>query len=109
MVNQKERLNIFSDQSGWKKARGYWGLVVTLYSPSKPRDRSHYEQFKNYHSSLYRMVEPTSVTLRSQPALNKVLHAAFVSYIRFAGGLLKESESFLLIIWQALLKILSID
>ena len=33
------------------------------------------------------------MTPGSQPALNKVLHAAFVSYIRFAGGLLKESDA----------------
>src|SRR5262249_33672982 len=26
------------------------GLVVTVYNPAKPRDRSHYERFRSYHA-----------------------------------------------------------
>jgi hypothetical protein len=61
------------------------GLVVTLYSPAKPRDRSHYEHFKAYHQTLYQLVEPTSVTPGSKPALARALHAAVVTLIRYAG------------------------
>lgn len=59
------------------------GLVVTLYSPAKPRDRSHYERFKHYHGSLYRFVEPTSITPGTKPALKRTLHAAFVIAVRY--------------------------
>ena len=38
------------------------GLVVTVLNPGKPRDRSHFEHFRSYHQSIYRWVEPTSVT-----------------------------------------------
>ena len=44
--------------------------MVTMYSASKPRDRSHYESFHPYHKALYRHVEPTSVTLFALPSRN---------------------------------------
>ncbi len=63
------------------------GLIVTMYSPSKPRDRSHFERFRSYHNRLYAQVEPTSVTPFSPPALDRALHAALVGYVRQAGPL----------------------
>lgn len=38
------------------------GVVFTLYGTTRPRDRSHYENFKNYHESFYQYVEPSSAT-----------------------------------------------
>jgi hypothetical protein len=58
------------------------GLVVSHYSATKPRDRSHYEQFVPFHESLYRWVEPTSVTPFSLPSRNRSLHAALVVLVR---------------------------
>jgi len=68
------------------------GLVVTLYSPTKPRDRSHYEDFVGYHTALYRNVEPTSVTPLALPARTRALHAALVIAERHGGGL-SENDS----------------
>jgi superfamily II DNA or RNA helicase len=62
------------------------GLVVTLYSSARPRDRSHYESFKPYHLTLYRQVEPTSVTPFALPARQRALHAALVVLARFLLG-----------------------
>ena len=53
-------------------------IVTTLYSPSKPRDRSHYETFSSYHQALYRYVEPTSITPWAKPARERALHAALI-------------------------------
>ena len=58
------------------------GLVVTMYSPSKPRDRSHYERFRPYHERLYANVEPTSVTPLSPPAVDRALHGIIVATVR---------------------------
>ena len=61
------------------------GLVVTVYNPSKPRDRSHYEHFRSFHERLYAQVESTSVTPYSRPSLLRALHAVMVAYVRQRG------------------------
>lgn len=61
------------------------GLVVALYSPSKPRDRSHYEHFRAYHESIYRHVEPTSVTPFAVPVRERALHALVIAFARIWG------------------------
>lgn len=63
------------------------GIVITLYSSTKPRDRSHYETFKSYHQALYRYVEPTSVTPWAKPALERALHASLIAVVRVTGYL----------------------
>src|SRR5204862_2727468 len=68
--------------------RQWWsrpGLIATIFSATKPRDRSHFEKFRSYHERLYAQVEPTSVTPFSPPVLDRALHAVLVSYVRQAG------------------------
>ncbi|MYD45473.1 MAG: hypothetical protein F4W92_03900 [Gammaproteobacteria bacterium] len=61
------------------------GIVITNYNPSKPRDRSHYENFRSYHQCIYRYVEPTSVTAFAAPVRERALHALVVILCRFWG------------------------
>jgi hypothetical protein len=61
------------------------GLVVTIYNTGKSRDRSHFEHFRTYHSTLYKQVEPTSVTPWAIPVRKRALHALLVSMIRILG------------------------
>lgn len=58
------------------------GLITTLYSTRKPRDRSHFEGFRPYHEKLYANVEPTSVTPWSRPAVERALHGLIVAFVR---------------------------
>lgn len=64
------------------------GIILTLFSPSKPRDRSHYETFSTYHQALYRHVEPTSITPWSPPARDRALHAALILLVRLTEYLM---------------------
>jgi hypothetical protein len=58
------------------------GLVVTLLNIHKPRDRTHYEQFRAFHMSFYRAVEATSVTPFVPRALDRALAAMLVAAAR---------------------------
>lgn len=68
-------------------------IVLTLFSPSKPRDRSHYETFSTYHQSLYRYVEPTSITPWAAPARDRALHAALIILVRLSGHLMSNNDA----------------
>lgn len=69
------------------------GLVVTYFNATRPRDRSHYETFMDYHRALYRYVEPASVTPWSPPARRRALHAALVLLVRHRLGLAAENRA----------------
>jgi hypothetical protein len=58
------------------------GIVLTHYNRRRARDLSHFENFRPYHDSFYRFVEPTSVTPFSAPARYRALHAALVILLR---------------------------
>jgi hypothetical protein len=58
------------------------GLVVVVLNLHKPRDRTHFEQFGNFHRSFYRAVEATSVTPWAARALDRALAAVVVAAAR---------------------------
>lgn len=71
-------------QATSRVGRKYPGLVVTMYNWARPRDLSHYERFRNYHETIYRYVEPTSVTPFSPRARDRALAAILVGMVRLA-------------------------
>lgn len=68
------------------------GLVIALYNMMRSRDRSHYEQFMQYHSAFYRYVEATSLTPFSDRARDRGLHALFVTLCRYLEPTISENE-----------------
>ncbi|CAM3505571.1 MULTISPECIES: DISARM system helicase DrmA [Saccharibacillus] len=74
-------------QASSRIGRKYPGLAITVYNPYRPRDLSHYQNFKAYHSRLYQYVEGTTATPFASRARDKTLHAIAVSLLR-----LRETE-----------------
>ncbi|MGC7872099.1 helicase-related protein [Desulfosporosinus sp. SYSU MS00001] len=86
IVGQPKMTAQYIQVSG-RVGRRWWespGLIFTLYSNTKSRDKSHFEHFKEYHQKLYAQVEPTSVTPFSDSCLDRGLHAIIIGFLRQA-------------------------
>ncbi|WP_043425137.1 helicase-related protein [Arthrobacter sp. 162MFSha1.1] len=69
------------------------GLVLSLLRAARPRDRSHYESFKAFHESLYKHIEPTSITPWSGASRRRALRAALVILVRHGAGLRSNADA----------------
>ena len=69
------------DEPRWTSG-GQAGLVLALLNVHKPRDRLHYEGFRQFHACFYRAVEATSVTPWAARALDRALAAVVVAAAR---------------------------
>ena len=70
------------------------GLVIVLLHMMRARDKGHFEQFRAYHQTLNRMVEPTSAAPYACRTLEKALHAVFVTLVRHQiGELFEEADA----------------
>lgn len=69
------------------------GVVTTLFRSNRARDRSHFETFRSFHESLYRAVEPTSVTPWSLASRERSLAGALVLLVRHSFASLSSNQS----------------
>ena len=94
LVNGQPKLTAEYIQATSRIGRGEVpGVVIACYSPSKSRDRSHYESFRDFHDRFYSYVEPTSVTPGSLPAIERALHAALITVVRHGSSLSKNKDA----------------
>ena len=94
LVNGQPKLSSEYIQATSRVGRGkVKGLVLTCFSPTKPRDRSHFESFRHFHESFYSFVEPTSVTPASFPAIERALHACLITVIRHVTSLSSNQDA----------------
>lgn len=69
------------------------GFVFTIYSGLKARDKSHFEQFCQYHEAFYKYVEATSVTPFAERARDRALQTLYVVLCRYYIDVLTENDS----------------
>ncbi len=69
------------------------GLIISLLNPNVYRDRSHFENFTNWHSKLYASVEPASVTPFTKRSLDRTLGSVLTILIRILGNSNKVQNS----------------
>ena len=69
------------------------GLVFANYYCSQARSLSHYENFRPYHESFYRFVEPSAATPYTYQVRRRALHAALVITIRHTCAELRKNET----------------
>lgn len=80
-------------QATSRVGRQYPGLVAVMLNSTRSRDRSHYEDFRSFHSALYREVESTSVTPFSARARDRGLHAVVVALARLMLPSARDNEA----------------
>lgn len=68
------------------------GIVFVVYSTTKPRDRSHYENFAMYHKSFYQDVEPSSVTAFCRQVRDRALFGTLIGIYRSVD---QDNQAFL--------------
>ena len=93
LVNGQPKTTSEYIQSTSRVGRNDPGLIITLFNGYRPRDKSHYENFKAYHSSFYRYVEPTGVTPFSLQSRGRALHTIIVMYSRLVAGLSENNNA----------------
>lgn len=69
------------------------GLVITTFNQAKSRDRSHFEQFMQYHNAFYKFVEATSITPFSDRARDRALQTVYVMLCRYLIKDLRDNTS----------------
>lgn len=82
IVNGQPKTTSEYIQASSRVGRRQPGIVFTFLAPTKNRDRSHYELFKDYHQAYYKYVESSSVTPAAEQALEKMVPTVFVSLLK---------------------------
>lgn len=69
------------------------GIVFTVYNYARPRDISHYEAFRAYHSAYHTHVENPSVTPFASGAVERAIAAVVVGLSRQSDEELNEDSA----------------
>lgn len=68
------------------------GFIFTIYNQMRSRDKSHFEQFCQYHEAFYKYVEATSVTPFAERARDRALQTLYIILCRFYIEMLQQND-----------------
>jgi len=80
-------------QASSRVGRDSSGIVINLLDANRSREKSYFENYKAFHNSYYKYVEPLSVTPFTEIALDKVLNTILVCYVRHKKGLNADAKA----------------
>ena len=92
IVNGQPKVTSEYIQASSRVGRIKPGLVFTVYNSAKSRDRSHYENFKDYHQSMYKYVESSGSTPFTARAREKILPSILISLCKLVCGFEKPDD-----------------
>ncbi len=82
IVNGQPKTSASYIQATGRIGREKGGIVVTYLNPKRPRDLDHYEQFSGYHTSLYKNVEPITVSPFAPQCVSITIGPILVAFLR---------------------------
>jgi hypothetical protein len=93
VVNGQPKATAEYIQATSRVGRQHPGLILTVYNWTRPRDLSHFERFRSYHTMLYRFVEATGVTPFSSRARDRGLEGVLTSLIRLGSPVMTPEQA----------------
>ena len=79
-------------QASSRVGRKYPGLVFTLYGKGRSRDKSIYENFRDFHQSIYKNVESSGLTPFTKKVRDRALPALILILARLKLNIKKPNE-----------------
>ncbi len=91
MINGMPRNTAEYIQASSRVGRKDKGLVVAFFDANRARDKSYFEHFLSFHQSLYKQIEPLSITPFTQNTIDKMIASLMITYVRHKKNLNKNS------------------
>ena len=92
MINGMPRNTAEYIQASSRVGRKDKGLVLAFFDANRARDKSYFEHFLSFHQSLYKQIEPLSITPFTQNTIDKMIASLMVTYVRHKQNLNKNKD-----------------
>ncbi len=92
LINGMPRNTAEYIQASSRVGRKDKGLVVAFFDSNRARDKSYFEHFLSFHQSLYKQIEPLSITPFTENTIDKMIASLMITYVRHKKKLNKNGD-----------------